>query len=147
MPSQLWPRIYNTFTYGDIMITLGTGKFTQKLEKSLGLVGEHAYAILDLKQAGDKRLLLVKNPWLEGSVWRGSSLDSDDAKSEDWTNDLRNSLPESDKLQSGTFWIDFDDVMLNFESLYLNWNPGLFSYRQDHHFSWDLSEGGIFPDS
>ena len=35
--------------------------------------------------------------------------------------------------------MDMDGVFQNFESIYLNWNPGLFSYRQDVHFRWDLS--------
>src|SRR3954467_14735944 len=106
--------MYNAFTYGDVMITLGTGKLPRKLEKSLGLVGEHAYAVLDLKQAGDRQLLLVKNPWSEGSIWKGSLVnDSDDIENEDWVKDLHSTLPKSDKLQPGTFWIDLDDVMLN----------------------------------
>ncbi|TEY44368.1 hypothetical protein BOTCAL_0353g00020 [Botryotinia calthae] len=32
----------------------------------------------------------------------------------------------------------FEDVIQNYESLYLNWNPGLFRYRQDHHLSWTI---------
>ena len=40
--------------------------------------------------------------------------------------------------EPGTFWMNIHDVFQHFESLYLNWNPGLFSYREDIHFSWDL---------
>jgi len=31
-----------------------------------------------------------------------------------------------------------EDVAQHFESMYLNWNPGLFAHRQDHHFAWDI---------
>lgn len=31
-----------------------------------------------------------------------------------------------------------EDVAQHFESMYLNWNPGLFPHRQDHHFSWEM---------
>src|SRR5437763_10896997 len=94
IPSQLWPRMYSAFTHGDIVITLGTGKLTRKLEQSQGLVGEHAYAVLDLKQADDRRLLLVKNPWSEGLVWKGCLTDDpSDAEGGDWVNDLHRALP------------------------------------------------------
>lgn len=31
-----------------------------------------------------------------------------------------------------------EDVVQHFESMYLNWNPGLFPHRQDRHFTWDM---------
>ncbi|PKX99720.1 hypothetical protein P168DRAFT_293951 [Aspergillus campestris IBT 28561] len=37
--------------------------------------------------------------------------------------------------------MDCDKVLQNFENLYLNWNPGLFRYREDIHFPWDLTSG------
>jgi calpain-7 len=132
-PQQLWSRIFKSFGYGDVLITLGTGKLTQKEEKELGLVGEHDYAILDMKEVGSQRLLLVKNPWCDGLVWKGSRL----LPEESWTQDLRDSLPNK---PPGTFWMSFQDVAQNFESLYLNWNPGLFRHRQDHHFSWAIPQ-------
>ncbi|TID01830.1 Calpain-like protease palB/cpr-8 [Colletotrichum higginsianum] len=36
----------------------------------------------------------------------------------------------------GSFWISVEDVAQNFESMYLNWNPDMFTHRQDHHFTW-----------
>lgn len=35
--------------------------------------------------------------------------------------------------------MDCESVLQNFENLYLNWNPGIFRYREDIHFTWDLS--------
>lgn len=37
-----------------------------------------------------------------------------------------------------TTWMALEDVAQHFESMYLNWNPGLFSHRQDHHFAWEM---------
>ncbi len=54
-----------------MLITVGTGKLSQCEEQGLGLAGEHDYAILDLKEQGGQQLLLVKNPWSEGTAWRG----------------------------------------------------------------------------
>lgn len=133
---------------------------TSKAEKELGLAGEHDYAVLDLKEVVGKRLLLIKNPWLKATAWRGYNLppfrhaDSDDANNgdsedEDWksvasTNAVDevsyvsiDSILKQD-LSPGTFWMDINDVLQNYESMYLNWNPGLFRFRQDIHFQWDL---------
>ncbi|RDW83169.1 hypothetical protein BP5796_04660 [Coleophoma crateriformis] len=137
-PEQLWNRVYKSFGYGDVMITLGTGRLSRREERELGLVGEHDYAILDMKELGSQRLLLVKNPWCEGLVWKRSVnvIMDDSTTGQSWTQDIREALPLDADKQMGTFWMSFDDVIQNFESLYLNWNPGLFRHRQDHHFSW-----------
>jgi len=138
-PDQLWGRIHKSFSYGDIMITLGTGKLSRKEEKALGLAGEHDYAILDMKEVGSQRLMLVKNPWCDGMVWKGSHFNPTDVSDQTWTSELKDALPsEEPTLSPGTFWMSFDDVSQHFESLYLNWNPGLFKHRQDHHFNWTV---------
>ncbi|KAF4625559.1 hypothetical protein G7Y89_g12609 [Cudoniella acicularis] len=138
LPSDtLWHRIFKSFGFGDVMITLGTGKLSHREERELGLAGEHDYAILDMKESGSQRLLLVKNPWRDGMVWKGSTLMPENgAPGPSWTQDIREALPEKSPPSLGTFWMSLEDVIQHFESLYLNWNPGLFKYRQDHHFSW-----------
>ncbi|KAK2630138.1 hypothetical protein QTJ16_000958 [Diplocarpon rosae] len=133
-PDQLWARIYRSFGFGDIMLTLGTGKLSPKEENALGLAGEHDYAILDMKEVGSQHMVLVKNPWCDGMVWKGSHFSPAQPPSS-WTGDLSEALP-STALAPGTFWMSFEDVSQHFESLYLNWNPGLFKHREDHHFSW-----------
>lgn len=42
----------------------------------LGLVDQHAYAVLDLRKFEDKRLLLVKNPWTKFR-WKGRYSEKD----------------------------------------------------------------------
>ena len=34
------------------------------------------------------------------------------------------------QIDNGIFWIDFDSVIKNFASVYFNWNPELFRYKQ-----------------
>ncbi|CZT02038.1 related to calpain-like protease palBory [Rhynchosporium agropyri] len=137
-PEQLWRRIHKSFSFGDIMVTLGTGKLSRKEEKALGLAGEHDYAILDMKEVGSQRLMLVKNPWCDGMVWRGSHFSASNDFEKTWTSELQDALPLEAPLSPGTFWMSFEDVSQHFDSLYLNWNPGLFRHRQDHHFSWTI---------
>ncbi|EPE36102.1 Cysteine proteinase [Glarea lozoyensis ATCC 20868] len=138
-PMSLWNRVFMSFGYGDVIITLGTGSMSRKEEKELGLVGEHDYAILDMKEVGHQRLLLIKNPWCDGMVWKGKLLLPDEGESsDDWTQGLAAALPKQTNTAPGTFWMSLEDVAQHFESLYLNWNPGLFKFRQDHHFSWKI---------
>jgi calpain-7 len=122
------------------MITLGTGKLTAREEKELGLVGEHDYAVLDMKEIGSQHLMLVKNPWCDGVVWKGSNPSTEESSTGGWTEDIRVALPNPPVTASGTFWMSYEDVAQHFESLYLNWNPGLFRTRQDFHFSWAIPE-------
>lgn len=99
--------------------------------------------------------MLLKNPWCDGLVWKGyGSSTTINAEVYPPPSPTMSRAPSSQLLpaagaadgkyrsvaegMTGTFWISFSDVVQNFESLYLNWNPALFTERQDHHFVWDL---------
>ncbi|KAK1835070.1 hypothetical protein QBC39DRAFT_419504 [Podospora conica] len=135
---ETWDRIKKAFDQGNAIVTLGTGNMTPEEEEALGLVKEHDYAVLDLKADGHNRLFLIKNPWCDSLVWTGvgssASLSVNTAGSpyENMTN---------------MFWMTFEDVLQHFDSLYVNWNPALFTHRQDHHFTWsppDATEELVF---
>ncbi|KAJ5086091.1 hypothetical protein N7532_010862 [Penicillium argentinense] len=128
---EIWGRLYKAFSYGDVVLTIGTGKLTELEQKGLGLVSEHDYAILNMKEDGGRRQFLLKNPW---------------AGAEPTTRQASRDDPPS-HLSPGTFWMDCEEVLQNFENLYLNWNPGLFKYREDIHFTWDLSPGRVVAKS
>ncbi|OAX80560.1 hypothetical protein ACJ72_05105 [Emergomyces africanus] len=140
---QLWNRLFNAFNYGDVLITVGTGSLTEREEEELGLVSVHDYAILDMKEDSGRRQFLVKNPWAAGSVWKGIGQSHHTAEADGKYKDDKQQrhLP----LSPGTFWTDCDKLLQNFENIYLNWNPKLFSYRQDIHFTWDLSSASSVP--
>ena len=153
-PDSLWRQVSNGFNLGDVLITMGTGKMSCKTERELGLAGEHDYAVLELREVDGQRLLLIKNPWCEGRSWIGKSKSSEQVSSlgdenQDLLNDLhedsepvqnsRDLLNADDQLSPGCFWMDLENVIQNFESIYLNWNPGLFAFREDIHFAWDLT--------
>ncbi|KAK3692077.1 hypothetical protein B0T22DRAFT_446357 [Podospora appendiculata] len=126
---ETWNRIKTAHDQGNAIITLGTGNLSREEEETLGLVKEHDYAVLDLKRDAHNRLFLVKNPWCDSLVWTGVgssatlSVHTVGSASNDMTN---------------TFWMTFEDVLQHFDSLYVNWSPSLFTYRQDHHFSWEI---------
>ncbi|KAL7626942.1 cysteine protease [Parahypoxylon ruwenzoriense] len=133
---RTWKRVKKAYDYGDVVVTLGTGRLSPDEEETLGLAGEHDYAVLDMSETPrNSRRMLVKNPWCDGLVWKG--VGSSEKSSRTATED------HPIKLKPGSFWISFDDVTKNFESLYLNWNPSLFTERQDHHFTWQLPEAAM----
>jgi hypothetical protein len=122
---ETWSMIKEPFEKGQLVATLGTPNVSPEEEVTLGLVSEHDYAVIDLKEEEGVRLLLVKNPWRNSVVWKGIG---------------SSSCVKSDSHTPGAFWIPFDDVVQNFANLYLNWNPALFSHRQDHHFAWTIPD-------
>ena len=144
--NTLWRRTFSAFNYGDVLITLGTGKLTPNEEEGLGLAGEHDYAVINMIESEGQQLFLVKNPWSKGTVWKGHIYASN-AMTEypNGFSDLcvtgmpRTSTIDSEPTAPGTFWMGLNDVFQSFESLYLNWNPGLFRHREDIHFKWDLA--------
>ena len=127
--------MFTAFCWGDVMITMGTGKMSRQVEKELGLAAQHDYAVLDLKEEGGQQWVLLKNPWCEATLWKDApalvGLSSLDISS-------TSASPDA-KLAPGTFWISLSNISQHFESVYLNWNPGLFSSRQEIHFTWDRS--------
>ena len=147
VPDQLWSRLYKAFTFGDVLATLGTGQMTARQERELGLEGQHSYVVLDIKETESDRLLLVKNPWVEGRGWLGPRPSTEQLDALSTTSDSskdglaiyhRDTKPTPDRRFPTTFWIGLEQVIRHFESLYLNWNPGLFRYRQDIHFEWSI---------
>ena len=147
MPDALWHRIFAAFRYGDVLITIGTGRLNEREEESIGLIGEHDYAIIDLMESEGRRQFLVKNPWSEGTAWKGGlnqighfieDEDEDNLKAHG-PGHISLEVSVTERLAPGTFWIDLNDVFQSFESMYLNWNPCMFSFREDIHFKWDLA--------
>ncbi|KAL4866818.1 hypothetical protein BDV12DRAFT_129786 [Aspergillus spectabilis] len=124
---QIWLRLFESFHNGDVLLTIGTGKLTEREQKDVGLVSEHDYAILDMKQSRGRRQILVKNPWAGADAVYPALF----------------TVPEpahnSPSLSPGSFWMDCEKVLQNFENLYLNWNPALFKHQEDIHFTWDLA--------
>ncbi|KAK7394095.1 cysteine protease [Neonectria punicea] len=140
----VWKRIKTSHDLDDVVVTLGTGRISTEEEEILGLIGEHDYAVMALDLVGDTRRLLVKNPWCNGPVWKGTTLTPPSAlRMKDPMKDgIEFPQPREnsgrDRLPTGSFWMSLEDVVQHFESMYLNWNPTRFAHRQDHHFTWNI---------
>lgn len=139
--AALWLRVSRAFAYGDVLVTMGTGRLTESEEEGMGLAGEHDYAVIDMQEVGGQRLLLIKNPWSKASVWKGSTAYTQSVGNRycvNTANETDATVARRQALMPGTFWMDLNDAFQSFESMYFNWNPALFSCREDIHFAWDL---------
>ncbi|KKA29324.1 hypothetical protein TD95_005124 [Thielaviopsis punctulata] len=160
---QIWDTIVTGFRTKTVIITLGTGRMSHSEEKAVGLVSEHDYGVLQLDDVGAGRRMLVKNPWCNGPAWASvhNRLDSSLTAALDALSvgpESSHPAPSSSPLALGpphsppdppaadssvfddsrAFWVTFEQMTQNFESMYLNWNPSLFKFRQDHHFMWNV---------
>jgi calpain-7 len=126
---ETWERIKKAYDGDNAIITLGTGNMSPEEEAELGLVREHDYAVLDLKTDEENRcFFLIKNPWCDSLVWTGVGSSASPSV---------NTVTSPYESMTNMFWMAFGDVVQHFDSLYVNWNPALFSHRQDHHFTWE----------
>lgn len=77
-----------------------------------GIVGHHAYAILDVRQVQGLRLIRLRNPW--GTfVWNGDYSDSSDK----WNVQLKQAV--GFKEEQGTFWMLWKDFCSFFHDITL----------------------------
>lgn len=135
--STTWRRIKAAHEAEDVVVTLGTGRISIEEEEVMGLVGEHDYAVLDMDCSDGARKLLIKNPWCNGPVWTGAGWSTPQKSPKAGiSQDREVSDQKLDISSAGTLWVAYEDVAQHFESMYLNWNPKLFSHRQDRHFNW-----------
>ena len=139
---SLWKIMYNAFLKGDVLITVGTSEMSKRSQRALGLASEHSYAVIDLKEEAGQAMVRLKNPWCDGPSWKPASRGplEDSGTSEVNLIDLDDQeLSTSQSVQSpAAFWMDLSTLLQEFYSLYLNWNPNLFSHRRDAHFTWSL---------
>ena len=121
---------------------MGTGKLTSKEEEGMGLAGEHDYAVIDAREHEGQQFFRLKNPWSEGTVWKGhnamnhlsGAFERCDVTATESPVEVDQNCPTP-----GTFWMTLNEVFQSFDSIYLNWNPRLFSCKEDVHFYWDLA--------
>ncbi|PHH84375.1 hypothetical protein CDD83_2032 [Cordyceps sp. RAO-2017] len=119
---ETWTRIKNAHESHNVVVTLGTGRISTEEEQLMGLIGEHDYAVEGLDSlVNGARSLLIKNPWCDAPLMVGTGRPG-----------AQNSV------SNNTTWMALEDVAQHFESMYLNWNPSVFSHRQDHHFTWEM---------
>ncbi|KAK4293591.1 hypothetical protein Pmani_033716 [Petrolisthes manimaculis] len=136
-------KILDRFHRGDVLVTVATGEMSDAEADRAGLVPTHAYAMLDIKEVKNKRLLMLKNPWSH-LRWKGNYSEMDQ---EHWTPEmcrLLNYDPKSaQSFDNGVFWIDYDSLCHFYDVIYMNWNPRLFSHTYFTHETWNAGAGPV----
>lgn len=139
----LFKMINERLHKGDVLVTVATGELSEFDVKNSGLVQNHAYALLDVREINGIKLLQLKNPWSH-LRWRGNYSELD---TNNWTYELKKKLnydPDSaSQYDNGIFWIDYDSICHFFDVFYLNWNPRLFNYTYCIHQMWNAGIGPI----
>ncbi|KAG6004891.1 hypothetical protein E4U21_000618 [Claviceps maximensis] len=137
-----WNRIESAYQTRDVVVTLGTGRVSADEEQVMGLIGEHDYSVEAIDSTGGVKRLLIKNPWCDGPIMTimGGSVPQQSCSTSPCRN-APSSNPNIADIPSSygsRIWVGIEDVAQHFESMYLSWNPSLFSHRRDHHFSWTI---------
>ncbi|KAF9494200.1 cysteine proteinase [Pleurotus eryngii] len=109
-PERTWARIYNGFFSGRCMLTLGTGPTEYAYWQGSELLGSHSYAVIDVREDGDSRSLVVLDSWTPSEDEAGS--------------------------KSKTLEIPWMDVLEVFDGIYVSWDPSMWENQLNFHGMW-----------
>eukprot|EP00826_Nyctotherus_ovalis_P053884 TRINITY_DN7032_c0_g4_i1.p1 TRINITY_DN7032_c0_g4~~TRINITY_DN7032_c0_g4_i1.p1 ORF type:complete len:326 (+),score=98.03 TRINITY_DN7032_c0_g4_i1:42-980(+) len=112
---ELWKAMKQSFQQGYLMGCSLNDKNAKVSMSPEGIVVNHAYGVISIREIQGLKLIRLRNPWGKGE-WRGSFSDDDD----NWDNykGLREALGHELK-DDGVFWMEFKDWCTNFNKVYL----------------------------
>ena len=112
---ELWKAMKINFSSGYVMGCSFNDKNAKTTMSTEGIVINHAYGIISVREIQTLKLIRLRNPWGKGE-WRGPFSDDDDH----WDNHkgLREALGHELK-DDGVFWMEFKDWYANFNKLYI----------------------------
>ncbi|EAS07113.1 calpain family cysteine protease (macronuclear) [Tetrahymena thermophila SB210] len=106
---EAWAKILESFNKGYLQTTgVSKSEFTGEKALDNGLVANHAYSIIEVRQFDKLKLIKLKNPWAK-TEWK---LDWSD-ESTCWTEELKQQVNLEVK-DDGIFWMSFQDFYQNF---------------------------------
>eukprot|EP00931_Biecheleriopsis_adriatica_P056631 TRINITY_DN33564_c0_g1_i1.p1 TRINITY_DN33564_c0_g1~~TRINITY_DN33564_c0_g1_i1.p1 ORF type:complete len:1809 (+),score=334.40 TRINITY_DN33564_c0_g1_i1:35-5461(+) len=109
----MWSKLKGFMDDGHLMgAGSSAGSDTDISDK--GIVFGHAYSILRLEDIDGHQLVKMRNPW-GGTEWTGKWSDGD---TESWTQRLKVKL-DYVKADDGSFWIAFQDFVIQYRNVYI----------------------------
>lgn len=90
----VFERLKEGMTLGRCLVTVATGDLSDSECERTGLVSTHAYAVLQMVEIDNVKLIQLKNPWSH-LRWRGNYSELDVSH---WTPDLQEKLNFDPKL-------------------------------------------------
>ncbi|OSX61790.1 hypothetical protein POSPLADRAFT_1144115 [Postia placenta MAD-698-R-SB12] len=126
---RLWARLFDGFTKGYCLFTVGTGEKVEILSPTLpSLIPIHCYAVVDVREDDGFRHITMLDSWV---------------RTTDNLVDQAGDKAVSSELEltcvSGSFTMSWDDVCNTFDGVYLNWDPGIFHRQIQFHSIWKSS--------
>lgn len=115
-----WTRLYQNFKTGALLFTVSTPSEMPPADVKLGLATGHAYAVLDMQQVEQERVLLLRNPWGK-QEWNGKFGKHDMSEISLTVRKGFDLTKEQEDM--GCFCIAYEDVVRCFEQCSLSWNP------------------------
>ncbi|KZT61167.1 cysteine proteinase [Calocera cornea HHB12733] len=130
---RAWRRLSRAFNEGKCLMTVGTGRSPGTFGMHQ-LTPYHAYAVIGLSEQDHARTVSLWNPWGR----RREGVPSDEyAAARERPAQEGSGLREAE----GPIRMEWDDLCGIFDSIYLNWDPGIFPHKAVVH-----SRGvGAFP--
>lgn len=123
-----WRRLFPNFVSGSVLLTVSTGSPLGADAKRLGLADGHAFAVLDMREVGGERVMMLRNPWGK-QEWKGKYGSHDTSESSLMAREAFGLTHEMEAL--GVFCIAYDDVVAYYEQCSLSWNPYLLYRGQE----------------
>ena len=109
---KVWMKLESSHQTGYV-IAASCGKHSTAAEATrLGLNTHHAYSVLEVKHADNKRFVHIRDPWGQPTKWKGAWHRNDPR----WTPKLIALIPQHGS-SDGQFWMSFDDFARYFTSL------------------------------
>ena len=114
--NNFWEKLKSYKKHGAL---LGAGSPENALGDSaineLGIVQGHAYAVLDVVEVDNYKLMQLRNPHgSRGVEWSGEWSDDSDQ----WNTRYKSKL-KFEKKNDGVFWMEVDDFIENYSFLYI----------------------------
>ena len=111
-----WNHVYELYKEGNVHLGAGSPSHQDgdRATSDMGIVQGHAFSILKMVEVDGLKLLCIRNPHGRGE-WKGDW--SDD--SELWNNRMKNVTGQKEFLEDGIFWMDFNDFVEEFDTIYI----------------------------
>eukprot|EP00742_Colponemidia_sp_Colp-10_P010509 GILJ01011542.1.p1 GENE.GILJ01011542.1~~GILJ01011542.1.p1 ORF type:complete len:1874 (-),score=202.87 GILJ01011542.1:133-5325(-) len=109
---SLWQRLLRYYEMG-YLLGCGSHAGSDANVSQRGIVENHAYAVLEVRQVYEYRLIQLRNPWGQ-TEWKGDwSLGSPL-----WTKRMRAKI-RPELIPEGSFWMSFEDFLMEFSHVYV----------------------------
>lgn len=112
---KTWARIYQGFSKGNCVVTLGTLDRGNLYWGNINLLPSHCYAVIDISDNDEDRTVTILDSWESGSPTASSA----------------------------TFEMSWDEVCQTFEGAYFSWDPATFPHKLSFHGIWVRDDGGV----